>query len=72
MTLLKSGSEALVKLDGDSFVTTQDPDKGVLHKFIYSRGAGLYKLIIEAPEPSGSSSFDEKESRWFRFRPEEP
>jgi hypothetical protein len=72
MTLLKSGSEELIKLDGESFRTTQDPDKGVLHKFIYSRGAGLYKLIIEAPEPSGSSSFDEKESRWFRFRPEEP
>jgi hypothetical protein len=72
MTLLKSGSDKTIKLDGEAFVTKQDPDKGVLHTFIYSRGEGLYQLIIEAPEPSGSSSLDEKTSRWFRFRPEEP
>ena len=32
----------------------------------------IEKLVIEAPEPSGSSSFDEKTSRWFRFESEKP
>ena len=72
MTLLKEGSEDTIELDGESFVTKQDPDKGVLHTFIHSRGAGRYKLIIEAPEPSGSSSLDYQESEWFRFEPEQP
>jgi len=73
MTLLKSGSDEPIKLDGEAFVTKQrDTDRGVLHTFIYSRGQGRYKLVIEAPEPSGSSSFDEKTSRWFRFESEKP
>jgi hypothetical protein len=71
MTILKlepEGATVVDTQDGEGFKTTQDPDVFDLHSFVWARGPGRYKLELEVPDVSGSSSKASVESTEFRFR----
>lgn len=72
MTILELRPEGATEVvdtqDGERFKTTQDPDAFDLHSWVWTRGPGRYKLVIEVPDPSGSSSKAYAKSEEFRFR----